>query len=160
MNTSIHFRDKNLPPIWEKIQTGNRLSLQDGLTLFNSQDIISIGKMAHAVQQMKSGDAVYYVVNQKIEPTNICVLSCKFCDFAVKQNSPAAYEMTIEEILSKLNTDVHEVHITGGLHPDWPWEYYVNMVRDIKKAFPQIDVKAFTAVDRNRAIFIDQSGSE
>src|SRR5512147_391602 len=117
MNTTIHFRDKNLLSIWEKIHAGNRLSLQDGLALFNSQDVISIGKMAHAVQQMKSGDAVYYVVNQKIEPTNICVLACKFCDFAVKQNSPEAYEMTIGEILSKLNSDVHEVHITGGLHP-------------------------------------------
>ncbi len=147
MNTSIHFRDKNLIPIWDKVQNGNRLSPEDGLLMFASQDIISIGKMANAVQQMKSGDAVYYVVNQKIEPTNICVLSCKFCDFAVKQGTPHAYEMTIEEILSKLNSDVHEVHITGGLHPDWPWEYYVGMVRDIKKAFPQIDVKAFTAVE-------------
>ncbi|MEW5799264.1 MAG: aminofutalosine synthase MqnE [Bacteroidota bacterium] len=147
MSTTIHFRDKNLFSIWDKIQNGERLSLHDGLTLFHSNDIISIGKMAHWVQQMKSGDAVYYVVNQKIEPTNICVLSCKFCDFAVKQGTPQAYEMTIEEILSKLNSDVHEVHITGGLHPDWPWEYYIGMVRDIKNAFPQIDVKAFTAVE-------------
>lgn len=147
MNTSIHFRDKNLFPIWDKVQNGQRLSVQDGLTMFASNDLISIGKMANAVQQMKSGDAVYYVVNQKIEPTNICVLSCKFCDFAVKQGTPQAYEMTIEEILSKLNSEVHEVHITGGLHPDWPWEYYVGMVRDIKKAFPQVDVKAFTAVE-------------
>lgn len=143
----IHFRDKSLFPIWDKVQNGRRLTLEDGLTLFASPDVISIGKMAHAVQQMKSGDAVYYVVNQKIEPTNICVLSCKFCDFAVKQGVPEAYEMSIEEILSKLNSDVHEVHITGGLHPDWPWEYYVGMVRDIKKAFPQVDVKAFTAVE-------------
>lgn len=147
ITTTIHFRDKQLIPIWDKIQRGKRLSLEDGVTLFHSNDVISIGKMAHAVQQAKSGDAVYYVVNQKIEPTNICVLSCKFCDFAVKQHSPDAYEMTIEEILSKLNSDVHEVHITGGLHPDWPWEYYVRMVREIKKAFPQIDVKAFTAVE-------------
>lgn len=147
MNTSIHFRDKNLHSIWDKIQNGIRLTLQDGLTLFNSQDVISIGKMAHAVQQKKSGDAVYFVVNQKIEPTNICVLACKFCDFAVRKNSPQAYEMTIEEILAKLNSNVHEVHITGGLHPDWPWEYYVNMVRTIKNTFPQIDVKAFTAVE-------------
>jgi aminodeoxyfutalosine synthase len=147
MNSTIHFRDSLLHPIWEKIRNGDRLSLQDGVTMFASSDVISIGKMAHAVQQMKSGDAVYYVVNQKIEPTNICILACTFCDFAVKQNSPQAYEMTIQEILAKLNSDVHEVHITGGLHPDWPWEYYVGMVRDIKKAFPQIDVKAFTAVE-------------
>lgn len=147
MNTTIHFRDKNLLPIWYKIQNGERLSLEDGVTMFESNDVISIGKMAHSVQQKKSGDAVYYVVNQKIEPTNVCVLSCKFCDFAVKQGSENAYEMTTEDILKKLNSDVHEVHITGGLHPSWPWEYYLGMVRDIKKAFPQIDVKAFTAVE-------------
>ena len=74
MNTSIHFRDKNLFPVWDKIQNGHRLTVEDGLTMFASQDVISIGKMAHAIQQMKSGEAVYYVVNQKIEPTNICVL--------------------------------------------------------------------------------------
>ncbi len=147
MNTSIHFRDKQLIPVWDKVQNGQRLTLSDGLTMFASQDIISIGKMAHAVQQAKSGDAVYYVVNQKIEPTNICVLSCKFCDFAVKQGAADAYEMNIDEILSKLNSNVHEVHITGGLHPDWPWEYYLGMVRDIKRHFPQVDVKAFTAVE-------------
>lgn len=147
MNSTIHFRDKKLLPLWDKIQNGIRLSLEDGVTLFNSDDIISIGKMAHTVQQQKSGDAVYFVLNQKIEPTNICVLSCKFCDFATKPGKPDAYEMTIEEILSKLTPDIHEVHITGGLHPDWEWKYYLDMVREIKKNFPNVDVKAFTAVE-------------
>lgn len=143
----INFRDKNLIPIWEKILRGEELNFEDGLTLYKSSDLISIGKMAHWLQREKNGDAVYFVVNQKIEPTNICVLSCKFCDFAVKKNSPEAYEMTIEEILSKLNPELLEVHITGGLHPDWEWDYYVGMVREIKKHFPRIDVKAFTAVE-------------
>lgn len=143
----INFRDKNLIPIWEKVQKGEELTFEDGIKLYNSSDLISIGKMAHWLQREKSGDAVYFVVNQKIEPTNICVLSCKFCDFAVNKNSPEAYEMTIEEILSKLNSDLLEVHITGGLHPDWEWEYYVGMVKEIKKNFPKIDVKAFTAVE-------------
>ena len=147
MNTTIYFRDKNLLPIWDKVQNGKRLSLEDGVAMFHSNDIISIGKMAHAVQQLKSGDAVYYVLNQKIEPTNICVLSCKFCDFAVTKGADEAYEMTIEHILSKLTPDIHEVHITGGLHPDWPWEYYLNMVREITRNFPTTDVKAFTAVE-------------
>ncbi len=147
MNTTIHLRDKNLHPIWDKIQNGTRLSLQDGLTMFQSNDIISIGKMANAVQQQRSGDAVYYVLNQKIEPTNICVLSCKFCDFAKKIGTHDAYEMTIKEILSKLTPDIHEVHITGGLHPKWEWIYYLDMVREIKKNFSNTDVKAFTAVE-------------
>jgi len=143
----INFKDKSLISIWEKVQSGQELTFEDGIALYNSQDLISIGKMAHWLQREKSGDAVYFVVNQKIEPTNICVLSCKFCDFAVKKNSPEAYEMTIEAILEKLNPELLEVHITGGLHPDWRWDYYVNMVREIKRHFPKIDVKAFTAVE-------------
>ena len=145
--TDISFRDKNLAPIWEKVQSGNRLSLSDGTKLFATNDLISLGKMAHFVQRQKSGDAVYFVLNQKIEPTNICVLSCKFCDFATKANRPEAYEMTIQQILEKLTPEIHEVHITGGLHPDWKWEYYLEMVRRIKNSFPNIDVKAFTAVE-------------
>ncbi len=143
----INFRDKNLIPIWEKVLRGEELSFEDGLTLYKSPDLTSVGKMAHWLQREKNGDAVYFVVNQKIEPTNICVLSCKFCDFAVKKFAPEAYEMTIEEIISKLNPELLEVHITGGLHPDWEWNYYVGMVREIKKRFPKIDVKAFTAVE-------------
>ncbi len=144
---NINFRDPLLVPVWNKIQSGERLSLVDGVTLFQSNDLISIGKMAHAVQQQKSGDAVYFVLNQKIEPTNICVLSCKFCDFATKAGKPNAYEMTVADIIGKLTPDIQEVHITGGLHPDWEWNYYLDMIREIKKNFPTVDIKAFTAVE-------------
>jgi aminodeoxyfutalosine synthase len=147
MNTTIHFRDNNLIPIWEKVQNGRRLSLEEGLTLYGTRDLISLGKMAHFVQQQKSGDAVYFVLNQKIEHTNICVLSCKFCDFATKKGEPDAYEMTTEEILSKITPDIAEVHITGGMPPDWPWERYLDIVRSIHERFPTADVKAYTAVE-------------
>ena len=105
MSISIEFRDSALIPIWEKVQRAERLTLEDGLTMYRTRDLISLGKMAHAVQQSRSGDAVYFVLNQKIEHTNVCVLSCKFCDFAAKKGAPDAYEMTSEEILAKL-TDV------------------------------------------------------
>ena len=116
-----NFRDKSLLPIWSKIQHGTRLSLADGLMLYRTPDFISLGKMAHFVQQQKSGDAVYFVLNQKIEHTNICILSCKFCDFAVRKGDPNAYEMTTADILATLTPDIHEVHITGGMPADWPW---------------------------------------
>lgn len=144
---SIHPRDQQLRPIWEKVREGVRLTRDDGLTMFASPDVITLGKMAHVVQQQKSGDAVYFVVNQKIEPTNVCVLSCKFCDFATKTGRPDAYEMTIGEILEKITPDVHEVHITGGLHPTWEWEYYLDILRQIRGKFPHVDIKAFTAVE-------------
>ena len=147
MSTYFHFRDKQLLPIWWKVQHGERLALQDGLTMYKTHDLLSLGKMAHHVQQLKSGDAVYFVLNQKIEHTNICVLSCKFCDFATKKGRPDAYEMTTEEILGKLTPHIHEVHITGGMPPDWPWERYLDIVRSIHEKYPNVDVKAFTAVE-------------
>lgn len=142
-----NFRDNTLIPIWEKIQHGERLSLEDGVAMYNTPDLISLGKMAHFVQQQKSGDAVYFVLNRKIEPTNLCVLSCKFCDFATKPGDPDAYAMTIEEILSKLTPDLREVHITGGMPAHWGWDYYISMVREIRQKFPTIGIKAFTAVE-------------
>ncbi|MEE9225208.1 MAG: aminofutalosine synthase MqnE [Bacteroidota bacterium] len=145
--SNLAFRDRNLIPIWEKVQVDERLTLEDGVALYATQDIISLGKMAQAVQRLKSGDAVYFVLNRKIEPTNICVLACKFCDFATKRDQPDAYEMTQEEILSKLTPDLHEVQITGGMPPDWPWEQYLGILRSIKASFPNIDIKAFTAVE-------------
>ena len=147
MNTNINFRDKHLETIFTKVLNGERLTLEDGLAMYATNDFISLGKMAHYVQQQKSGDAVYFVLNRKIEPTNICVLSCKFCDFATKKGKPDAYEMTTDEILSKLSDELHEVHITAGMPADWEWERYLNILRDIKSHFPNIDIKAFTAVE-------------
>ena len=147
MNIEIHFRDTRLQPIWKKVQAGERLSFDDGKVLFQTPDVLSLGKMAHFVQKNRSGDAVYFVLNQKIEPTNICVLSCKFCNFAVRQGDPGAYEMTIAEMLAKLTPEIQEVHMTGGLHPDWKWEYYLDMMRQIRTNFPNLDIKAFTAVE-------------
>jgi len=143
----MNFRDTRLEPIWQKVQSGERLSLEDGLALYATNDLIGLGKMAHFVQQEKSGDAVYFVLNQKIEHTNVCVLSCKFCDFAVKKGDAGAYEMTTEAILATLTPDIHEVHITGGMPADWPWERYLDIVRSIHQKFPQADIKAYTAVE-------------
>jgi aminodeoxyfutalosine synthase len=145
--TCMHLRDRNLVPLWEKIEKGERLTSADGLTMYRSEDLIGLGAMAGAVQKEKSGDAVYFVVNQKIEPTNICVLSCTFCDFAAKKGDARAYEMSVEEILGKLTPEIREVHITGGMPPDWPWERYLEIVRAVHERLPDADIKAFTAVE-------------
>jgi aminodeoxyfutalosine synthase len=141
------FRDPALLPLWEKVQHGERLTLDDGKTLYRTTDIVGLGRMASAVQKAWSGDAVYFVLNQKIEHTNICVLSCTFCDFATKKGRPDAYEMTTEEILGRLTPEIREVHITGGMPPDWPWERYLEIVQTIHDRLPDADIKAFTAVE-------------
>ena len=143
----MHIRDRNLIPVWEKLERGERLTLEDGLTMYASGDLIGLGAMAGAMQKERSGDAVYFVLNQKIEPTNVCVLACKFCDFAAKGGDPRAYEMSVEEILAKLSPEIREVHITGGMPPDWPWERYLDIVRAVHARLPEADIKAFTAVE-------------
>lgn len=144
---NILFRDDNLKPVWEKVEAGRRLLLEDGVKLFATDDVISLGRMANFVQRRISGDAVYFVLNQKIEHTNVCVLSCKFCDFAKKKGGLGAYEMSTEEILSKISGEIREVHITGGMPHDWEWERYLEIVAAIHRKFPETDIKAYTAVE-------------
>jgi aminodeoxyfutalosine synthase len=147
VENSLRFQDTSLAPLWEKIQGGERLTEEDGLALYRTPDLIGLGRMAHSVQKWKSGDAVSFVLNQKIEHTNVCVLSCKFCDFAAKKGDQRAYEWTTEEILSRLTPEIQEVHITGGMPADWPWERYLEMLRSIAERLPEADIKAFTAVE-------------
>ncbi len=143
----LDIKDGDLKPIWDKVQNGRRLSFEDGLILSSTSDLISLGKMAQFVQYEKSGDAVYFSVNQKIEHTNVCVLSCRFCEFAVRKGEFGSYELTNESILAVLTPDITEVHITGGMSPDWPWERYLEMISSIHRRFPTADIKAFTAVE-------------
>ncbi len=144
-------RDKRLIPIAEKVISGERLSFEDGLTLFESKDIHTIGYLANLVAERKNGKFAYFNVNVHITPTNICVGTCKFCAFRKKKGEEGAYELTMEEVLRKLenyrklNPGLTEVHIVGGLHPDWSYEHYLEIVREVKRAFPEIHIKAYTA---------------
>ena len=141
----IQFRDRELVPIWERVQRGDRLTAADGVRLLDTVDFPAVGRMTDFVKRRVSADRVYFVLNRHINPTNICVLSCTFCDFAKKPDDVDAYEMTIEDILDSLDEEIHEVHIVGGHHPNWPFEYYENMLAAIHKRFPTLQIKAFTA---------------
>ena len=143
----IAFRDRLLIPIWEKVLAGERLSFDDGMQLFQTEDFPAIGRMADHVKSQLWGDRVFFVLNRHINPTNICVLSCSFCDFAKKKGDPDAYEMSMEEIIDLIDEETREVHIVGGHHPDWPFERYEEMVRTIHTHFPNTQVKAFTAAE-------------
>ena len=141
----IAFTDRALVPIWEKVLAGERLSLQEGVALFETGDFTAVGRMADHVKVQREEDRVYFVLNRQVNPTNICVLSCSFCDFAKKKGDPDAYEMTMEEILGHLDEEIREVHMVGGHHPDWPFETYEEIVRTIHREFPNVQIKAFTA---------------
>jgi aminodeoxyfutalosine synthase len=145
LQVDLNLSDKRLFPIWDKVQARERLSLAEGVTLLETEDLSGVGRMADFAKKRVAGDKVYFVLNRHVNPTNICVLSCKFCDFAKKPGEKDAYEMTIEEILDHVDEDIHEIHIVGGHHPTWPFEYYVEMVREIHKKAPHVQIKGFTA---------------
>jgi len=136
--------------IKQKVLSDQRLTREDGLELFKCNDLLALGRMASHVAQRKNGNHVYFVQNMHINPTNICVNRCKFCAFSRSKGEPGAYEMSIDDILAKARTaekGVRELHIVSGLHPDLPFEWYLDMLRALKKEFPEIHLKAFTAVE-------------
>ncbi|MGH9318896.1 MAG: radical SAM protein, partial [Vicinamibacteria bacterium] len=143
----IVFQDEALVPIWDKVRKQERLGFEDGLAVLRSWDLTAIGKMADFVKQKKSGDDVFFVMNRQINPTNLCVLDCVFCDFAARPGDAHAYEMSVEEILGKLTGELSEVHIVGGLHPKWKFEHYLGILQAIHETYPTIQIKAWTAVE-------------
>jgi aminodeoxyfutalosine synthase len=136
--------------IKEKVNTGRRLNREDGVELFKSNDLLALGRMSAHVARQKNGNHVYFVQNMHINPTNICVNRCKFCAFSRSKGEPGAYEMSIDDILMKARSaekGVRELHIVSGLHPDLPFEWYLDLLQALKKEFPKIHLKAFTAVE-------------
>jgi aminodeoxyfutalosine synthase len=129
------------------VRDGGRVSPRDGIVLFETDDIAALGRMADHVARRKNDDRVYFVINTHINPTNVCVLKCKFCDYVHSRNDAGAWEMTPDEILAHITPEMTEVHIVGGHHPDWTFEYHENYIRAIRKAHPDIQIKAFTAAE-------------
>jgi aminodeoxyfutalosine synthase len=136
--------------IKEKVVSNQRLTRKDGIELFQSNDLLALGRMASHVAQHRNDNRVYFVQNLHINPTNICVNRCKFCAFSRSKGEPGAYEMSIDDILNKARNagkGVRELHIVSGLHPDLPFTWYLDMLSALKKEFPKMHLKAFTAVE-------------
>jgi aminodeoxyfutalosine synthase len=140
-------RDPALHPIWDKVLAGERLSLEDGRVLFETSDLHGLGRMADFAKSRRHGDQVFFVLNRYINPTNVCVLSCSFCDFARKKGEEGAFENTIEDVLNMIKPGTREAHIVGGHHPDWPFEYFERMIEAVHQARPETQIKAFTAAE-------------
>ena len=139
--------DARLAPVEEKVRAGERLSREDGLLLFETDDLLGVGRLADRVKTRLHGDRVHFVINRYVNPTNVCVLSCKFCDFARKKGEAGAFEHSIEDVLGMITDGVREVHIVGGHHPDWPFEYYERLIAAVHAARPEVQIKAFTAAE-------------
>jgi aminodeoxyfutalosine synthase len=125
---------------------GRRLSQEEGLRLYDAP-VLELGRLADAVARDRHGDRVYFTVNRQLNPTNVCVLSCKFCDYAKKPGAPDAYTMTKEQIQAHVDPEIHEIHIVGGLHNKWRFDDYLDVIRWVKEVKPDLKVKAYTAVE-------------
>jgi aminodeoxyfutalosine synthase len=148
---NLRLEDPALQPIADKVLGGGRLTFDDGVALYESNDLLAIGALAHHVREKLHGLRTYFNVNRHINPTNVCVASCKLCAFGRKPDAPGAYTMALEEAFRIAGENwteaVTEFHIVGGLHPDLPFDYYVDLIRGLKERFPNVHLKAFTAVE-------------
>jgi aminodeoxyfutalosine synthase len=140
-----------LQRIRDKVEGGERLGFEDGLALEATTDLFTLGEMANLVRERYNGNFGYYNVNTHINPTNVCVYKCDFCAFRADLDDPRGYTMDRGQIMERA-TQAHErgateLHIVGGLHHKLPFQYYVDVVKWVKEAAPEIHVKAYTAVE-------------
>src|ERR1700688_4393993 len=147
----VIIEDKRLDEIREKVEAGVRLSEADGVELYRSNDLLAIGYLANLVRERMHGDRTYFNVNRHLNPTDVCVASCKLCAFGKRVRDPKAYTMSLEEVWEKAGHGyteaVTEFHIVGGLHPELTLDWYCEMLRGLKERFPQVHLKAFTMVE-------------
>jgi len=141
----------DLNGIQQKVEDGHRLDREDGIRLFESDDILTIGRMANIIRERINNNKAYYIINRHINYTNICKNRCKFCAFSRDIEEDGAYQMSIKEVVDKASQVIHEkateLHIVGGLHPELGLDYYIEMLSSIHERFPGVHIQAFTAVE-------------
>jgi aminodeoxyfutalosine synthase len=147
----LHITDQRLKPIAAKVLAGERLSQEDGVAVYRSPDLLAVGWLANHVREKRHGNVTYFNVNRHINPTNVCVAHCKLCAFGRDPNAPGAYTFALDEIYQRAEQGVREgateFHMVGGLHPDLPFEYFLEMIRGLKQRCPTVHLKAFTMVE-------------
>ncbi len=143
--------DARLRPVADKVFARERLTLEDAVTLYQSADILALGWLANHVRERLHGNVAYFNVNRHINPTNVCVAACRLCAFGRKKDAPGAYTMALDEAFttaaSGYSEAITEFHIVGGLHPDLPFQYYLDLISGLKSRFPQVHLKALTMVE-------------
>lgn len=143
--------DRSLLPIIEKVENGQRLTIEDGLTLYNSSDLLTIGQLANSVNLKKNGNNVYFIQNMYINPTNVCEAHCSFCGFRRDPGEEGAYTMSKEELLHYVGKNwqptIREFHIVGGHNHTVPFDYYLDTIRTLKEHYPQATIKAYTGAE-------------
>jgi len=157
-----YIQQAGLGPILEKVHAGERLTIEDGRCLYNHPNILALGYLANIVRERKNGNQAFFIYNQHINYSNVCTNLCKFCAFGKEKGHELAYEMSVEEVKEKvrqrLDEPISEIHMVGGIHPDLPFSYYLELLRGIKAVRPDVHIQAFTCVEIDHlAHLADQS---
>jgi len=151
MRDQLH--QAGLARIHEKLQEGRRLDFDDGMRLYETPDLTAVGYLANLVRESKSGPRTYYVRNLHVNYTNVCNKLCKFCSFYTPPNSTdgKGYVLSPEEAAARVSQDtgepIREIHMVAGINPKLPYQYYLDLVRAVKAARPDAQIKAFTMIE-------------
>jgi aminodeoxyfutalosine synthase len=149
--SELKIDDARLEPIAEKVLAGERLGFDDGIALYRTPDLLGVGWLANYVREKRHGNVCYFNINRHINPTNVCVAHCRLCAFGRDPHAPGAYTYALEEIYQRAEQGVREgateFHIVGGLHPDLSFEYFLDLIRGLKRRCPAVHLKAFTMVE-------------
>mgnify|MGYP000939433423 CR=1 FL=1 len=138
--------------ISEKVLNEERLTAEEGEFLFSYPDLLSIAQLANLVRERLHSNITYYNKNLHLNSTNVCEADCIFCSFArLEEGMPSAYTMNVEQALTwikeRYKPGMTEIHIVNGLNPNLNYDYYLDLLKAIKRDFPNLHIKAFTAVE-------------
>lgn len=144
-------RHSTLRDLYDKVAAAERIDEADALRLFESKDLNAVGAIADLVRERKCGNQASYILNRYINYSNYCILSCQFCAFARKKRDADGFQLSVEQIVEKareaLAIGITELHIVGGLHPNLPFSYYLEMLQALRALSPSLHLKCFTAIE-------------
>jgi aminodeoxyfutalosine synthase len=147
----VLLHDRFLSLIAEKIEAAERIDINEGLKLYESHNLSALALLANEKRKQINGNFVFFNKNFHIEPTNICIHGCKFCSYHRDINDADSWDYTINEMMEICKKyhgkDISEIHIVGGVNPSHNFDFYCNLIVEIKKIFPSVHIKAFTAVE-------------
>lgn len=151
MYVAIPTEQKQMQSIVEKVRSGERLTREDGVFLYQSDDLLTIGQLADEVNRKKNGKKVYFIENMSLYFTNVCEARCAFCNFRKDQGDEGAYTLSGDEMIEYVEQHIHpgvrEFHIVGGHNPHVPFQYYIDSLKALKERYPDVTLKAYTAAE-------------
>jgi len=147
----ISFMDERLESIYSKVKKGSRLSKEDGICIYDTHDLLGLGHIANYARCARHGKKAFYIYNQHLNYTNICKNRCRFCAYAKDRKEKGSYVWSIKEIekrlMERIDEPVTELHIVGGLNEDLDFDYFIDLLKTVKKVRPKATIKAFTSVE-------------